>query len=32
MVHVFALFGFALSEGREVVDHCGAFMRRHFVK
>jgi monoterpene epsilon-lactone hydrolase len=32
MVHVFALFGFALSEGREVVDHCGAFMRRHFGK
>jgi monoterpene epsilon-lactone hydrolase len=32
MVHVFALFGFALSEGREVVDHCGAFMRSHFSK
>jgi acetyl esterase/lipase len=32
MVHVFALFGFALSEGREVVDHCGAFMRSHFGK
>jgi acetyl esterase/lipase len=32
MVHVFAMFGFALSEGREVVDQCGAFVRRHFRK
>ncbi len=32
MVHVFALFGFALGEGREVVSHCADFMRRHFQK
>jgi acetyl esterase/lipase len=32
MVHVFALFGFALSEGREVVASSGDFMRSHFRK
>jgi hypothetical protein len=26
------MFGFALSEGREVVDQCGAFVRHHFRK
>ena len=32
MVHVFAMFGFALSEGRQVVEDCGAFVRSHFRK
>jgi monoterpene epsilon-lactone hydrolase len=32
MVHVFAMFGFALSEGRQVIDDCGAFVRSHFRK